>query len=246
MSRTVRQTVRQTVRCLCALGMTLALAACSGGDAVPSLQLEVINAGRAAIAAKTAPKTTRPPLTRAVLNTLDGAFVEATLERRDQLAYLYVSAQRRDAHPGLITVWRAEDNGTLVMRNGVLVATQGLGGDILSSSVQVAGTAPGPSASGEKILTIRALDNKSVRLALACELSDLGPAPIEIIGQRHATRHLRETCEGGVAADQSGRAGQSGKVVYDYWVDPHNGVVWQSRQWAGPTIGYVRLRQLTQ
>lgn len=225
------------------LALVLMLAGCSGGDAVPALELEILKAGRTAIGAMTAPKTTRPPLTRAVLNTLDGAFAEVTIERHDQLAYLYVSAQRRDSHPGLITVWHAEDDGALVLRNGVLVATQGLGGDILSSSVQVAGNMPGPSASGEKTLTIRVLDNKSVRLSLACDLVDLGPDPIEIIGQRHATRHLRETCEGGLAVDRSGRPG---KVTYDYWVDSQSGIVWQSRQWAGPTVGYVRLRQLTQ
>ncbi len=122
----------------------------------------------------------------------------------------------------------------------MLIATRGLGGDILSSNVQLAGDAPGPARGGDKILDIRALDNKAVRLALTCDLADLGPETIVIVEQRHATRRLRETCRGGVAA-----GGGPGQVVNDYWVDASAGLVWQSRQWAGPETGYLRLRRLT-
>jgi group 4 capsule polysaccharide lipoprotein GfcB/YjbF len=220
----------------------LFLAACSGGGDEPQLELQVINAGRAAIAAKTAPKVTRPPLTRAALDTLEGSFVEVILERRDQLAYLHVGGQMRDSDPGVITIWRTDDNITLSMRNGVLVATRGLGGDILSSTVQVAGDSPGPSGGGEKIFYIRALENKKQRIALVCDLVDLGPQTIEIVGRRDATRHVQERCVGGRAADGSGDVGE---VINDYWVDSRTGLVLQSRQWAGPITGYLRLRRLT-
>ncbi|PCH75577.1 MAG: hypothetical protein COC12_00065 [Rhodobacteraceae bacterium] len=225
-----------------ALLASLFLAACSGGGEEPQLELQVINAGRAAIAAKIAPQVARPPLTRAALDTLEGSFVEVILERRDQLAYLHVGGQRRDDNPGLITIWRTDDNITLSMRNGVLIATQGLGGDILSSTVQVAGDTPGPSGGGEKIFYIRVLDNKKQRLALVCDLVDLGPETIEIVERRDATRHLQERCTGGRAADGSGEVGD---VINDYWVDSRNGRVLQSRQWAGPITGYLRLRRLT-
>jgi hypothetical protein len=225
-----------------ALILALVLAGCSGGNDVPALELQVIKSTREIIAAKTAPKTTPPPVTRAMLDTLDGTFLEARLERHDLMAHLYVEAQRRDAGPGQITVWHTFDTVTLTTRNGVLIATRGLGGDILSSTIQVAGARPGPARAGEKIMNIRSLDNKAVRLTLVCELSDLGPETIEIIEHRHATRHLRETCKGGISGDGSG---SPGTVVNDYWVDARNGLVWQSRQWAGPYIGYLRLRQLT-
>lgn len=224
-----------------ALILALILAGCSGGDAVPTLELQVIKAGQAVVAKRSAPKVERPPLTRAALDTLEGSFLEVTLERHDQLAYLYVNATRRDGDPGLITVWRTDDNITLAMRSGVLIATRGLGGDILSSTVQVAQGVPGPARSGERVMNIRTLDNKAVRLTLACDLADLGAETIVIVEQRHATRHLRETCEGGRAGD--GRS--AGQVVNDYWVDPGSGLVWQSRQWAGPSTGYLRLRRLT-
>jgi len=222
--------------------LVLIVGACSGGDDVPTLELQALSATREAIAAKTAPKVARPPLTRAALDTLEGAFIEIILERRDQLAYLSLSAQRRDDTPGKISLWRTEDNITLTTRNGVLIATRGLGGDILSATVQVAGDAPGPSGGGEKVFNIRALDNKTQRLALVCDLVDLGPQTIVIVERRHPTRRLQETCTGGIAGDGSGAPGE---VINDYWVDSRSGVIWQSRQWAGPQTGYLRLRRLT-
>lgn len=216
--------------------LALALAACSGGNEERPTQLQVFEASRAAIAQRRAQKAqvARPPLTRAALDTVDVSAIEVTLERRDIFAYLIIQTERRDDAPGTIMVWRSEDNATVATRNGVVIATRGLGGDILSSSVQVSGDAPGPSGGGERIMMIRALDNKEVALPMTCDLEDLGPEPVEIVELVHRTRHLRERCEGG-----------GGAVVNDYWVDSHSGIVWQSRQWAGPYIGYMRLRRLT-
>jgi len=228
---------------VCTAWVTGILAGCSGGNDVPTLELEMINAGRTLIGSKIAARSAppRPPLTRAALDTLEGSFLEVTLERRDQLAYLYVNAQRRDGDPGKITVWRTDDDVTLAMRNGVLIATRGLGGDVISSQVQVSGTAPGPASGGERVQYIRSLDNKERRLALACDLDDLGPETVVIVEQGHATRHLRETCTGGTADG----SGDIGTVVNEYWVDSHNQLIWQSRQWAGPHIGYLWIRRLT-
>ncbi|MFT7592945.1 MAG: hypothetical protein ACI8R4_000256 [Paracoccaceae bacterium] len=223
------------------------LAGCSGGNDSPSLELEVINAGRGLIGNKLAARSAppRPPLTRAALDTLEGSFLEVTVERRDQLAYLYVSAQRRDGNPGLITVWRTDDDATLTMRNGVLIATRGMGGDILSSLVQVSGTTPGPTSGGERVQYIRAQDNKERRLALVCDLDDLGPETIVIVEQRHPTRHLRETCTDS-GTESGAETGVRDTVVNEYWIDSRNQLIWQSRQWAGPDIGYLRTRRLTQ
>lgn len=209
------------------------LAACSGGVDEPTLQLQVIDAAREAISARTAPKPERPPLTRAVLDTLEGAFLEVTRESEDLSAFLYVSEQTRDDAPGAITVWRTETNETLALRGGVLIATRALGGDLLSTELRIAPGGLGP-ASGARVLHVLNADNQQAVLPLACEVGDLGPETIEIIGARHATRHLRETCEGA-----------GGVVVNDYWVDAGQGLIWQSRQWAGPHIGYLRLRQIT-
>ncbi len=210
------------------------LAACSGGDEAPTLQLQVLEAARTSIAARRAPGAARPPVTRAVLDTLDGAFLEITRERNGQSAFLFPTPVRRAGAADATVVWRTETDETVTLRGGVLIATRGLGGDVLSTEQRLRPGGRGP-AGGQKVLHVADRDNKQLRLTLACEVVDMGPARIEIIGWSLPVRHLRERCAGG-----------GGTVLNDYWLDPGNGPVWQSRQWAGPHIGYLRLRQVTQ
>jgi hypothetical protein len=212
----------------------LVLAGCSvGNDPVPT-EVELLNTTRQILTANRAPKIVRLPLTRAALEPLEEAILEVTLERKERLAYLSVNAVRRDKHPGRITVWRTEDNVTLAMRNGVLIATRGLGGDVISSVVQVSGEDPGPSGSGEHVQFVRSLDNQEVPLVMACEVIDLGIEIITIVERKHSTRHLQQRC-----------TGNGEDIMNDYWIDSRASLVWQSRQWAGPYIGYMRFRQLT-
>ncbi|MVO18511.1 YjbF family lipoprotein [Parasedimentitalea huanghaiensis] len=218
------------------LGLAL-LAGCSQGPDGPTLELEVFQLLQqrvASIGGAAAAPVERPPLTRAALDTVEGPYIEVTVENRDIFAYLSQQLVRRDDSPGEIVVWRTEDNITLTLRSGVLVATRGLGDDILSASAPVATGKPGPVMGGARSYQIRGLDNKTHALVMVCSLLDLGPAPVEIVEVTYPTRHMQERCET-----------QNSLVVNDYWVDSRSGRVWQSRQWAGPTIGYLRIRQLT-
>lgn len=215
--------------------LALGLAACSSDTESPPLEVEIFRASQKIVAQNRAARPVdRPPLRRADLDPLTGSFMEATLLRSDRLAYLYVNDRRDDPALGRIMVWRSDDNITLTTRNGVLVATRGLGGDILSSTVQVTGTRPGPTDSGEHVQMIRSLDDRQVRLHMACDLVDLGPELVEIVERKHPTRHLQQRC-----------SAATGDIVNEYWIDTGNGLVWQSKQWAGPHIGYLRLRRLT-
>lgn len=217
-----------------ALALAL-LAGCDGGTQAPGMQAQALAAARAALKARGAAAQAQPQPTRAGLDQLDGAWLEVTRERTGQVAYLYVNQTRRDDDPGQITLWRTQDDATLALRNGVLIATRGFGGDILSGSARVSGDRPGPVSGGERVLFLRTPNHEQTRLSLACDLADLGESRIEIVQRAHTTRHLRETCQGG-----------GGIVTNDYWIEPRAGLMRQSRQWAGPHIGYLRLRQLTE
>lgn len=215
--------------------MTLLLVGCAGGNEPVPLQLELIRAGQATIAQRTqikAPPQAAP--TRAFLDGLDVDVQEMIVERSEVVAYVIKHFETRDNLPGRVQVWRTNDNFSISMRNGVLIATRGFWGDLLSSSVQVSGTQPGPSHDGEHIQMILARDNREVPFAFGCEIADLGQETIEIVERRHTTQHIRQSCEG-----------RKGPITNDYWVDRHRGVVMQSRQWAGPNIGYLRFRRLT-
>lgn len=202
------------------------LAGCSGGEDAPSTQLQLLDAARDAL--RRDDKAQPAQVTRAMLDRFDGALLEATRERTGQRAVLGVAISRRDDHPGRVTVWRSRDDVTLALRDGALIATRGLGGDLISASGAVAG------AGGEKALHIRGLDNKDRRMVLSCTRSDLGAETVEVVERRYATRHVRETC-----------AGPGGSASWDYWVEPGTGITRRSRQWAGPDIGYLTLRRLS-
>lgn len=221
-----------------ALVALTALAGCSGGTGATPLFPEVFQAARGAIAQGKARRAQagRPPLTRAALGTVQGAFIEVTLERSGQLAYLFRSAVLRDGGPGEIVQWRTEDNVTVTMRAGMITATRGLGGDLISAEVPAEPGIFGPARGGARAYFVRTGDLEEARVSLACDLADLGPETIEIVELSHATRHLRETCE-----DAGG-----GRVQNDYWVDSRRNITWKSVQWAGPHVGYLRIRRLTE
>lgn len=218
----------------------LALAGCSGGNDAAPTQLQLLDAaresvGQLAAGRRGAAQAARPALTRAVLDQVEATVLEVTVERRGDRAFLFRTLERRDSDPGRIEVWSTEDgNVTVATRNGMVIATRGLGGDLLSSAVQAADGRPGPAGGGEHRQMIRDLDNRERALALSCALVDLGPETIEIVERRYATRHLEQRCAGG-----------GGRVVNDYWVDSRADRVWRSRQWAGPELGYLSLRRLT-
>lgn len=209
-------------------------AACSQGPEKLPLEVEIVQAVNQGIKQRTGPKpAARPPLTRAALDTVEGPFIEVTLED-GTFAYLRLQFTRSSAQTGEAALWRTEDDATLTMRNGVLIATRGLRNDLLSASALTEGLQPGPAHGGERRYEIRGGDNEVFPLTLACALEDLGEAPVEIVELVHPARHLQERCEG-----------ENGSIVNDYWVDSRSGRIWQSRQWAGPGIGYLKIRQLT-
>ncbi len=217
----------------------LTLMGCSGGNETRPLQLELLQAGQQRLAERRAAAAAgtgaAPQITRAELDALETTYMEITIERRGVVGYVFAHTERTDEFPGDIVVWRTTDNVSLTTRNGVLVATRGLGGDILSSSVQVSDSWPGPSHDGEHIQMIRALDDREVTFAFGCEVVDLGAETIEIIDRKYATRHIQQQCEG-----------RKGPITNDYWIDSRRGKVWKSRQWAGPNTGYLTFRRLNE
>lgn len=211
------------------------LAGCSGGDERPSLNLEIYEALRQSASQSASSQVERPPLTRAVLDTLEGSFMEAVLEREGQLAYLFVNATRTDREGRPVEIWRSEDNVSLALRSDVLIATRGIGGDLISSSVRQHRGSIGPDrGQSDRTMTFLGGDNAARKVTFNCTVADAGPATITIVGRSHRTRRIQETC-----------SGPDGAIRNDYWIDSHAGLAWQSRQWAGPEVGYIRLRRLT-
>ena len=223
------------VLALLALAATV-LSGCAGGETgtVP-IYRQIFDATAGSIQKNRARKAAPPPLTRAALAQVTDPYVEVTLERSGITAYLFQSTRRHDEFPGEIVQWRTEDEVTVTTRAGMVIATRGLGGDLMSASAPAAAGRVGPVSGGERLMDVRTGALELAQLTLACELEDRGPATVEIVELRHSTRHLVERCA----------VSGGGRIENEYWVDQGAGIIWQSVQWAGPHVGYLTLRRLT-
>lgn len=237
-----------------ALGVAL-LAACAKGPGEPSAEVELTQAITQVVRQRLAPKPEPLVLSRALLDSQDVPHIEIVVEEQDLTGYLGLLLSRRDDLPGEITQWSAADGTALIFRNGMLIASRGLAGNLLSASVPAAGLQPGPAHGGARSYQLRTGDFAARPITLACNLQDLGPVTLEIVELRYATRHLQERCE------TVGDGLHQKVVINDYWIDsqsrPPSGpqsdylarhqtrLVRQSRQWAGPTVGYLRIRDLS-
>lgn len=121
-----------------ALAAVLGLAGCDRGPERSRAELEVIRAVGDHISRRRSPPPPAAELTRALLDQQTQAYIEVTIENRGAKAYLIRSLSRRDDLPGRIEVWRTQDNVSVALREGMLIATRGLGGGLLSAAVPAA------------------------------------------------------------------------------------------------------------
>ncbi|NRB35592.1 MAG: YjbF family lipoprotein [Rhodobacteraceae bacterium] len=180
--------------------------------------------------------------TRAQLNQFFGNVetIEVVIPSRDLYDFVRLIDRRTDRSPGELKTYQSFDLATVTFRNGVLVNTRSIGGDVLSHSVAVTGAVPGPIDVGERRLEIFALDNKSVGVFLDCQIRSEGTKQIVVYEITHTAEHLIEDCSWG-----SNTLDRNGTIQNEYWVSPSQNVVWKSRQWAGPLIGYIETQQIT-
>ncbi len=213
---------------------SLVVGACSGGLEETPTNVELTRVFQRVFADRQQANQAPPVLTRGILDGLDGEFLRVTVLDRQQSGFLYVQSERRLGSKGTVRVWRAEDDVTLAIQQGVLVQTRGLGNDLLASSVAISSSGLGPRTGGERRMTFDAFDNKTATLSAACSVTDLGGERIVIVERAYSTRHVREICEF-----------SKGQIQNDYWIDSAAGIIWKSRQWAGPATGYLEIEQLT-
>jgi len=218
-----------------ALGATLLIAGCSGGTDTQNSQAAQL---RSALDTFRASRQTPPPpptLTPELLDSLTVASLEVTVENRDVTAFLVPFSDRTDSGPGQLRTWRTGGDSQIVLRDGVIAATRGVGHDIGSVNADVAVRAiqQRRPISGPHTLYVKTGDNEVREIDLQCEMRKVKDENLVIVGRSFPVVHLQENCTGG-----------GGVVAYDYWVDRRDSTVWQTRQWGGPDLGYVRTRLL--
>ena len=138
----------------------------------------------------------------------------------------------RGARNGATSTWYAADNTALSFRHGLLVATRGLGHDLMSADVAEAAALLRSGRAGMATRIHRYLggEDQIITRAFVCAISTRGPRDLTIGKRRFATRLVQERCKGPDTGFQN-----------LYWI-AHDGRVIQSRQWVGPGLGAVALR----
>lgn len=165
-------------------------------------------------------------LTRAVLASLDRPADLVTVEGRKVTAVVLLVAENRG-----VETWSSVDDRTVAVRQGMLVATRGLGGDLISADTPPLSRVA--SGSGTFVRTLVTLNGEDaiVRSRYLCEYSVVGSEDVVLVERRYATRRVQESC-----------SGDDGRFVNDHWLQ--GGTLRQSRQWAGRDLGYITIGRL--
>ncbi|MFV2033767.1 MAG: YjbF family lipoprotein [Halocynthiibacter sp.] len=153
-----------------------------------------------------------------------------SVEDRGAIAALMLTAQNGD-----VSTWVSVDNTTLSTRGGFVIATRGLGGDLMSADIAQTRQRIAGGSSGDAVRVHRYLDGEDQIIArsFVCDIRVRGPRSISIGDRRFATRLLQERCQGSDISFQN-----------LYWFSQSSGEMLQSRQWVGPAVGSLAIRRI--
>jgi hypothetical protein len=215
---------------LLALGL---LAACSGGtgaDLGGASTREVL-VSRIAEAAGRGPEVTNPraEITRPRLDVTPTPVLLVEFARTGQGVTLTPSGRN-----GAVVQWRDGVGSGLALRDGILIATYGLGFDLAGAEVGElrAALRGGGGAIARTDAYLRG-DNRIVAVRSTCDVVPRGTEAIDNIGRTRIVRVFDEVCDG---AD--------GPFTNRYWVEP-DGRVRVSLHRMGGEIGPMRIELLT-
>lgn len=210
---------------------SIALSACSSEN--PKVKL---SGGKTAAVLKAVfkrkPKTpaTDPSagLSRESLKGITSPLMFAHLEKPSAYASLSQIADSQN-----VKTFQTVDNISLSMREGVVLASRGLAGDLMSADVTGTVNAVKTARGNHYSRTMRWLDgeDQTVTQEFTCSMRKAGAEKVVILGAGFLTVHLKEKCESGSSTFEN-----------NYWRASDSSLVWQSHQWLGPRNGYIDLQ----
>lgn len=205
----------------------MALAACSTRDDTPAAVSvgDLLRERMQAMGAPEAPAFKMP--SRATLESAGTSILYAAVPAAGAEAILTPVAQ----NAGTVT-WVTADEITLTTRNGLIVATRGLGDDLMSADVSAVFPALEDGGPSRRVHYRLDGDNHTRAIRFFCDVEGEGEEVVEIAERRVPAIRIAETCRG---------AGE--RFVNRYWVSREGRIV-QSRQWLTPGIGAVTTRRL--
>ena len=167
-------------------------------------------------------------LSREALDAAGGEYMLAAIPSRNSAAVVQRVGENRGEN-----TWISPDGISVTFESGVLVATRGLGPDLMAAEVSgiVAALRQG---GGESRRTHEYLDGNDqiVRQIYDCRVTPAGAERITAFDRVYATVKYEENCALGAQRFQN-----------IYWIDS-TGVVRKSRQLISPPVGYLDSERL--
>ena len=217
--------VLEMIRASLLIATVLALAGC-GSDVDETLTARTFQAfGQKVIGNARSNRPAPLNLTRARLAGLPPADL-ATVVATGAEAVIFEVGQNGDTQ-----TWSSVDDKTLAIRQGQIVGTRGLRGDLVAAEVPPLSRIASGDGEHSRVLVTIGEEEKVRRSRYDCTLSVLGSETVAFVERSYATRRVQETC-----------SGEDGNFTNDYWFQ--GGTLRQSRQWMGADLGHILLSRL--
>lgn len=133
---------------------------------------------------------------------------------------------------GAVITWASATHETVALADGIVVATRGLGADLMTARAPEVGQVR--DATGYFHRGYSYLDGADQRqfFEYDCTFARAGTEQIELLGKSYVTRKVIETCEGPESSFNNA-----------YWFD-ESGTLRQSDQRVSPQLQFMRLQQI--
>ncbi len=228
--------IGRTIRLMAVLIAVASLAACgSEASKQPNLAKLIGGTLKQGVESKRAGRQPKVVVSPKMLAETKVAALQVNPELAGGSDFLRRVAIRNDSLPGQVEIWKSSDNALVFLRNGVIVGTRGVGGDIISAdaALTVRALQNRRSVSGLREYIVSDGDVTTTRMQFRCTIDAVGSERITVVNQVFGAIRMRETCIGGVTGDM--------RVNNEYWVQEGSGLVRKSRQWVGPASGYFEM-----
>lgn len=172
----------------------------------------------------------RGSLTRAVIDRSPQPLILAEGTERGLGATLIPAGRNGD-----VVTWRTGQNQMLSFDGGVLVATRGLGADLMSADVAAtrAALTGGPNKGYARLMSYLDGDDNTLLRAMVCDMAPGTAATVDSFGLSFPTTLRVETCR------------TTGFTTRNrYWLNP-DGTMRRAEQWVGPGAGTLVTEWLT-
>lgn len=129
--------------------------------------------------------------------------------------------------------WRTPDNVGFALQDGFLIGTAALGDDLMTADIAETRALVLAGRDGLAVRVHRYLDGQNTTLirSFVCDVTIGGPVPLVLDNRSFDTRLVTETCRNPDLSFEN-----------YYWIGA--GRILQSKQWVGPRVGYVSMREV--